>query len=82
VVPERAVQDEQGGSYLLVVGADDRVEQRSVTLGATHEGMLHIAKGLAAGERVVVEGVQKARPGSRVTPRGSEVAQDPPKKTP
>jgi hypothetical protein len=44
--------------------------------------MLHIAKGLAAGERVVVEGVQKVRPGSRVTTRESEVAQDPPKNTP
>jgi membrane fusion protein (multidrug efflux system) len=82
VVPERAVQDEQGGSYVLVVAADDRVEQRPVTLGASHEGMLHIAKGLAAGERVVVEGVQKVRPGSRVTTRESEVAQDPPKNTP
>ncbi len=68
VVPERAVQDEQGGSYVLVVGAEDKVEQRPVTLGAAHEGMLHIASGLAAGERVVVEGVQQARPGTRVTP--------------
>ena len=78
VVPERAVQDEQGGSYVLVVNANNVVEQRSVTLGALHDGMLHIATGLAAGERVVVEGVQKARPGSRVAPHESDVAKGPP----
>ncbi len=74
VVPERAVQDEQVGSYVLVVAADDRVERRPVTLGGSHEGMVHIAEGLAAGERVVVEGIQKARPGSRVRPREGPTA--------
>jgi len=77
VVPERAVQDEQGGTYVLVVGSDDTVEHRSVVAGAVHDGMTQIAKGLAAGERVVVDGVQKVRPGGQVQPRPLDGAAGP-----
>jgi membrane fusion protein (multidrug efflux system) len=66
VVPERAVQDEQGGNYALVVGPDDAVEHRPVVVGTAHDGMLQIAQGLAVGERVIVDGVQKVRSGTRV----------------
>ena len=69
LVPQRAVQDLQGGSYLLVVKGDDTVESRPVTLGVSHDGMQQITEGVAAGERVVVEGVQKARPGQKVAAR-------------
>ncbi len=69
LVPQRAVQELQGGSYLLVVKSDDTVESCPVTLGVTHDGMQQIIKGVAAGERVVVEGVQKARPGQKVAAR-------------
>jgi membrane fusion protein (multidrug efflux system) len=66
LVPQRAVQDQQGGTYLLVLKADDTVESRAVTIGASHDGMQQITEGLAAGERVIVDGVQKARPGQKV----------------
>jgi RND family efflux transporter MFP subunit len=66
LVPERAVQDEQGGTYVLVVKPDDVVESRRVTTGALYHGMRQITEGLAAGERVIVDGVQKARPGQKV----------------
>lgn len=69
LVPQRAVQELQGGSYLLVVKGDDTVESRPVTLGVSHDGMQQITEGVAAGERVVVEGVQKARPGQKVAAR-------------
>jgi membrane fusion protein (multidrug efflux system) len=69
LVPLRAVQQEQGGSYLLVVGEDGKVEHRTVELGGARGDLQHIAKGLAVGERVVVDGLHKARPGSVVTPR-------------
>jgi RND family efflux transporter MFP subunit len=69
VVPERAIQDEQGGSYVFVVGPGDVVEHRPVTVGAAHEGLIQVAEGLAAGERVIVDGVQKARPGEPVQVR-------------
>lgn len=69
LVPQRAILEEQGGSYVLVVKDDDTVERRGVDVGVLHDGMQVVASGLAAGERVVVEGVQKARPGQQVVPR-------------
>jgi membrane fusion protein (multidrug efflux system) len=66
LVPQRALQEQQGGSYVLVVKPDDTVESRRVQLGAAHEGWQQITDGLVAGERVVADGVQKARPGAKV----------------
>jgi membrane fusion protein, multidrug efflux system len=66
LVPERAVQEEQGGSFVLVVKPDDTVESRRVRLGQLHAGMREIVEGVAAGDRVIVDGVQKARPGQKV----------------
>jgi multidrug efflux pump subunit AcrA (membrane-fusion protein) len=45
---------------------DDTVEQRPVKIGALHDGMQQVTEGLAAGERVIADGVQKARPGGKV----------------
>lgn len=66
LIPERAVQDEQGGSFVLVVKPDDVVESRRVRVGALHGGLREITEGIAAGDRVIVDGVQKARPGQKV----------------
>jgi membrane fusion protein (multidrug efflux system) len=66
VVPERAIQDEQGGSFVLVVGPDEQVEHRGVEVGSIRERMVHVVSGLSAGERVIVDGAQKARPGMQV----------------
>jgi RND family efflux transporter MFP subunit len=71
LVPQRAILEQQGGSYVLVVGADDVIEQRGIVVGALHEGMQGVS-GVEVGERVVVEGVQKARPGTAVVPRSAE----------
>ncbi len=66
VVPKRAVQDLQGLSQLTVVGANDQIEVRTVTKGPSWGSLQVITKGVSAGERVVVEGFQKARPGMTV----------------
>jgi RND family efflux transporter MFP subunit len=66
LVPQRAILDQQGGTYVLVVKDDDTVEQRPVEIGTLHEGMQEVSGGLAPGERVVADGVQKARPGGKV----------------
>jgi multidrug efflux pump subunit AcrA (membrane-fusion protein) len=50
----------------LVVTPDDIVESRRVRIGALHDGQREIIEGLAAGERVITDGVQKARPGQKV----------------
>jgi membrane fusion protein (multidrug efflux system) len=67
VVPQRAVQEVQGSHQVVVVGADDTVAFRSVTVGPKTGSDWVIDKGLAPGERVVVEGVQKLRDGMPVT---------------
>jgi membrane fusion protein (multidrug efflux system) len=69
LVPQRAVQQEQAGSFVFVVGADGMVENRAVELGVAHDGLQQIRAGLRVGERVIVDGLQKARPGSPVTAR-------------
>jgi membrane fusion protein (multidrug efflux system) len=69
VVPERAIQELQGLGQVAVVGADEKVEVRTVELGPSWGTLRVVAKGVAAGERVVVEGFQKVRPGMAVTAR-------------
>jgi membrane fusion protein (multidrug efflux system) len=68
LVPERSLVDEQGGSFVFVVKDDDTVESRPVQLGVSHDGMQQIVDGLAVGERVIADGVQKVRVGSKVKP--------------
>jgi RND family efflux transporter MFP subunit len=66
LVPQRAVLDQQGGQYVLVVKDDDTVEQRPVVIGTLHDGMQQVKEGLVVGERVIADGVQKVRPGGKV----------------
>ncbi|MEO1750875.1 efflux RND transporter periplasmic adaptor subunit [Thiofaba sp. EF100] len=73
-VPSRAVGADQGRRFVLVVGADDTVEYRPVTLGPEIGGRRPVLSGLAVGERVIVDGMQKARPGSKVAPQPLEEA--------
>jgi membrane fusion protein (multidrug efflux system) len=68
LVPQRSVQVTQGVSSVLVVGEDDSVAQRVVTLGERFRDFFIVTEGLKPGERVVVEGVQKAIPGRKVRP--------------
>lgn len=68
VVPERAVAELQGKSFVWVIGSDTKATQRPVTVGSQVGGSLLILEGLQAGERIVVEGLQKVREGAEVTP--------------
>ncbi len=68
LVPKRAVQEIQGMQTVLVVGADDMVALRTIQPGETVGDLLIVRDGLKPGERVIVDGVQKARPGSKVNP--------------
>jgi RND family efflux transporter MFP subunit len=71
VVEERAVGTDLGGKYLYVVGDDNLVEQRYVELGPEEEGNVVVLEGLDQGERYIVEGLLRARPGLPVTPTSS-----------
>lgn len=64
LVPDRSVQEQLGRYFVTVVGADDKAEMRPVTLGPRFGNRQVITAGLQKGDRVVVEGIQKARPGT------------------
>jgi membrane fusion protein (multidrug efflux system) len=64
IIPDRAVQEQLGRYFLTVVGAGDKAEMRPVALGQRFGNRQVILSGIAAGDRVVVEGIQKARPGT------------------
>jgi membrane fusion protein (multidrug efflux system) len=66
VVPQAALQLDQAGSYVLVVDGQDQVEQRRVQTGQAFGANLVVNSGLQSGERVIVEGIQKVRPGMKV----------------
>lgn len=68
LVPDLAVLADQSGRYVLVVNDQDIVEQRPVTAGATVDHMRVIEDGLTLSDRVVVNGLQRARPGTKVKP--------------
>jgi RND family efflux transporter MFP subunit len=69
LVPQRAVSELQGGYQVAVVGADNKVDVRSVTVGDRVDHRWIITSGLSAGDSVVVEGVQRMRTGVHVNPK-------------
>jgi membrane fusion protein (multidrug efflux system) len=75
VIPQSAVQEDQAGVFVMVVAPDSKVELRRITTGQAYSGNLVVNSGLEAGEQVIVEGIQKVRPGlvvdAKVAPRPS-----------
>jgi membrane fusion protein (multidrug efflux system) len=67
LVPQRAVMETQGSYQVAVVGQDQKVDIRPVKVGQQVNGLWVVEQGLQRGDRVVVEGVQKVRPGMAVT---------------
>lgn len=65
-IPESAVALDQAGAYVLVVNDKNVVEQRRIKVGTMRDGLLAIDQGLKAGEKVIVQGQQKVRPGMTV----------------
>jgi membrane fusion protein (multidrug efflux system) len=82
LIPQRAVADVQGKSMVAVVGADNKVEIRPVKTAERVDSLWVILEGLKPGERVVVEGIQKVRPGMPVTPKPFAEAQAKPEAKP
>jgi membrane fusion protein, multidrug efflux system len=75
VVPQPALQLDQGGSYVLLVNSEDEVEQRRIQAGQLYQGNVVVQSGLQPGEQVIVDGIQKVRPGMKVQ---ATVVQPPP----
>lgn len=66
VIPQRAVMDQQGEQFVLVVDPQGKVERKKITLGARVESFWIVSEGLKAGDKVITDGIQKARPGMTV----------------
>jgi RND family efflux transporter MFP subunit len=69
LVPQRAVTELQGGYQVAIVGGDDKVSIRTVTVGDRVGADWIISEGLNPGERIVAEGIQKVRAGALVNPK-------------
>jgi multidrug efflux system membrane fusion protein len=74
VINERAVGTDQNKKFVFVVGADNKATWREVTLGAISEGLRIVTSGLSSGERIVVNGLQRIRPGATVSPEAVPMA--------
>lgn len=68
LVADQAVGTNQNQRYVLVVGPDDKVAARPVTVGDMHDGLREVTAGLTGSERLIVEGLLRARPGAVVSP--------------
>lgn len=68
VIPQRAIQELQGAKTVMVVDAENKVSLRTVKVGEKADKDIVVLEGLTAGDRVIVEGMQKVRPGGQVNP--------------
>lgn len=68
LIEDRAVGTDQSQKFVFVVGTDNKVEYRAVKLGRLVDGLRVVRDGLKAGETVIVNGLQRVRPGAPVTP--------------
>jgi len=68
MVDERAIGTDQDKKFVLAVTPDNRVEYRQIRLGPLQDGLRVVTGGLSRGDRIIVNGVQKARPGTQVQP--------------
>jgi membrane fusion protein (multidrug efflux system) len=67
-IPRAAVLSDQEGDYVYVVDGEDKAQQRRVQLGQSSPMIAAVINGLSEGENVIVEGVQRVRPGQAVAP--------------
>src|SRR5580698_6098839 len=67
-IPRSAVLSDQQGEYVYVLGADNKAEQRRIKLGQSTSTVAAVTEGLSAGEKVIVEGLQRVRPNQPVAP--------------
>ncbi len=68
LVPERSVVELQGKNFVWIIGSDNKANQRPVKVGFQHGENMLILEGVKAGERIVIEGLQKVREGAEVKP--------------
>ncbi|MBS0518508.1 MAG: efflux RND transporter periplasmic adaptor subunit [Proteobacteria bacterium] len=80
VIPQAALAIDQAGAYVYVVNDKNVAEQRRIRAGFSRDGLVSITEGLKAGDRVIVQGQQRVRPGMTVNPTPASAAAAAPKK--
>lgn len=76
LINDEAVGTDLGKKFVLVMGDDNKAGYRAVELGPKLEGLRIVRSGLSKGERIVVKGLQRVRPGTAVTPEEAPMASD------
>jgi RND family efflux transporter MFP subunit len=62
LIPEEAIQSDQAEKFVWVLDGDNKVHYRRITVGSVHDGLRVVREGLTTGDRVIVKGIQRARP--------------------
>jgi len=78
LVPDAAVLSDQSRKIVMTVDAEDMVVPKVVTLGPIVDGLRVIRSGLTPEDRVVINGVQRARPGGKVLARATDIGAEGP----
>lgn len=68
LIPERAIGTDQGQKFVYVVDDENKARYRRIEAGSVQQGLRVVRDGIALGERIVVSGLQRVRPGAAVTP--------------
>jgi multidrug efflux system membrane fusion protein len=76
LIPDSAIATDQSRKIVFVVKDDDTVEAKAVELGPLDEGLRVIRAGLKAEDRVIVDGIQRARVGAKVSPHAGTIVGD------
>lgn len=74
LIPDQAVGTDQDRKFALVVTPEDEVQYRAIELGPVIDGMRVVREGLKSGDRIIVSGLQRVRPGMKVAPTEVELA--------
>jgi RND family efflux transporter MFP subunit len=69
LIPESAIGSDQGTKYVYIVDGEKKVQRRNITPGDLHEGLIEIRDGLKGDEQLIVNGMQRVRPGMTVDPQ-------------
>jgi RND family efflux transporter MFP subunit len=73
LVTERAIGSDQSGRYLLTVNNENMVEKKAIRMGRLEDGLRVIEEGLQPDDWVVVNGLQRARPGAKIDPEQTDM---------
>jgi multidrug efflux pump subunit AcrA (membrane-fusion protein) len=76
LIPDGAVVSDQSRKLVMTVGQDDTIVPKTVRPGPSHEGLRIIRDGLAPTDRIVIDGLLRARPGAKVTPHPGTIEPD------